>query len=85
MSTVASVINDLMCIGTLNQDQKKTIDIIGTLLKDSISSQVINAQEKRALELDLHGIADLEVKPFLSMGPVTGMLTKLREKTRMVG
>ena len=83
--SASNVINDLLSIVTLSRNQKKTISTIGTLLKDSISNQFINAQGKRALELDLQGIADLQEKPFLSTGPVTEVLTRLREKTMVVG
>ena len=85
MVSVDNIINHLLSIVALSRDQKKTISTIGTLLRDSIENQFVNAQEKRALELDLQGIADLEVKPFLSTGPVTGVLMRLRDKTMMVG
>ena len=85
MVSVDNIINHLLSIAALSRDQKKTISTIGTLLRDSIENQFVNAQEKRALELDLQGIADLEVKPFLSTGPVTEVLTRLRDKTMMVG
>ena len=85
MVSVDNIINNLLSTVALSRDQKKTISTIGTLLRDSIENQFVNAQEKRALELDLQGIADLEVKPFLSTGPVTEVLTRLRDKTMMVG
>ena len=54
------------------------ISTISTILRDSVSKQLEHASEKHALESDLQDIANLEVKQFLSKGPVVEVLEFLR-------
>lgn len=73
-------------VGSLETAQKPALGIhtFSTLLQDSISKHLSTAQEKRALESDLRGIANLEVRPFLSKGPIVEVLEPLQQRIMTV-